>query len=54
MEEDFFHSLIKKSPSSYDALLGRVEKYIYVEEAKRSRKSEGEFVVSPQQEKKVQ
>lgn len=40
VEEDFFRSLVKKPPSSYDALLGRAEKYIHVEEAQQWRKDE--------------
>lgn len=47
MEGELFRSLVKKSPSSYDVLLGRAEKYIHVEEAQRSRKSEGDPVILP-------
>lgn len=37
---DFSRSLDKKSPASYDDLMGRVEKYINMEEAQRTRKTE--------------
>lgn len=52
-EGDFFRSLKKKSPSSYDTLLGRAAKYIHVEEAQQSRKGEGDLMTSPQPEKKM-
>ncbi|KAI3458805.1 hypothetical protein Pfo_015468 [Paulownia fortunei] len=39
---EFFRSLAKKSARSFDDLLGRVEKYINMQEAQRMKRDEGE------------
>lgn len=39
-EGDFFRSLAKKPLASYDDLLGRVEKYINMEEVQQAKKNE--------------
>lgn len=44
---------MKKPLSSYDALLGRVEKYIHVEEAQQLWKGEGDLATSFRLEKKM-
>ncbi|XP_073119986.1 uncharacterized protein [Henckelia pumila] len=38
---EFFKSLIKKSPLTYDELLSRAEKYVNLEDAQRQRRQEG-------------
>ncbi|XP_073130638.1 uncharacterized protein [Henckelia pumila] len=38
---EFFKSLVKKPPFTYDELLGRAEKYVNLEDAQRQRRQEG-------------
>lgn len=40
---EFFKSLVKRYPRSYDELLSRAEKYVNLEEAQKQRRLVGRF-----------
>ena len=40
VDGDFFHSLVRKPPRSYDHMLNKANEYINVEEAQMARKKE--------------